>query len=177
MNSINSTGERLPLSGVVIPGPPSRGFPARSLVSASTIHAEAASPWISPLLLAALCILNAFWPEFSTRYAWVPFLASLFFLGMPHGASDFARMSDFFGAGDWKNRFLFFSVYLFGMGLVLLLSLPLLLLVLLLLLLLLLRLFLVFVLFCFLLCFVCVPCKHYPMDRPTKFMYLHLVLQ
>lgn len=124
MNSINSTGERLPLSGVVIPGPPSRGFPARSLASASTIQAEAASPWIlAPLLLAAPCILNAFWPEFSTRYAWVPFLASLFFLGMPHGASDFARMGDFFGAGDWKNRFLFFSVYLFGMGLVLLLSL------------------------------------------------------
>ena len=124
MNSINSIGERLPLSGVVISGPPSRGFPALSLAPTSVIQSKAASPWIlSPLLLASLCILNAFWPEFSTRYAWVPFLASLFFLGMPHGASDFARMGDFLGAGDWKNRFLFFSVYLFGMGLVLLLSL------------------------------------------------------
>ena len=124
MKSINSTGERLPLSGVVISGPHFRGFPTCSLASASTIQSKAASSWIlSPLLLAALCVLNAFWPDFSTRYAWLPFLASLFFLGMPHGASDFARMGDFFGAGDWKNRLLFFSVYLLGMGLVLLLSL------------------------------------------------------
>jgi Brp/Blh family beta-carotene 15,15'-monooxygenase len=124
MKSINSTGERLPLSGVLISGPPSSGFPTLTLAPANIIESKAASPWIlSPLLLAAFCLLNAFWPEFSTRYAWVPFLASLFFLGMPHGASDFARMGDFFGAGDWKNRLLFFSVYLVGMGLVLLLSL------------------------------------------------------
>jgi Brp/Blh family beta-carotene 15,15'-monooxygenase len=124
MKSINSTGERLPLSGVVISGPPSRSFPASSPFSPGIIESKTASPWtLSPLLLAALCIVNAFLPEFSTRYAWVPFLASLFFLGMPHGASDFARMGDFFGAHDWKNRCLFFSLYLFGMGLVLLLSL------------------------------------------------------
>lgn len=53
----------------------------------------------------------------------MPFLVSLFFLGMPHGASDFARIGDFLGAVRWRTHCLFFSVYLFGMGLVLLLSL------------------------------------------------------
>jgi len=79
--------------------------------------------YFSPILLASLCLCHLFWPDFSWRFSYLPFLTSLFFLGMPHGASDFARLGDFLGVPGSGKHFLFFSLYLLGMGLVLWLSL------------------------------------------------------
>ena len=123
MKSINSTGEHLPLSGVVISTPTCRGSQTFPPTSARVIR-SAALPWIlSPLVLLLLCLVNGLWPEFSTIWSPVPFLISIFVLGMPHGASDFAQIGEFFGVDDRKNRILFSFLYFLGMGLVLLASL------------------------------------------------------
>lgn len=76
---------------------------------------EQSIPALLPPILLVICVgLERVFPGFSGELREVPFLLSLFVLGMPHGATDLARIWETYGR---KGTIPQFSLYLLIIGL------------------------------------------------------------
>ncbi len=71
---------------------------------------------LSPVLLVGFLLVEWAWPGTSARFREFPFLLSLVFLGMPHGAQDLARIWESAGERRLAPTALHFVPYLIIIG-------------------------------------------------------------